>query len=125
LLRKAFVNGARVAVIGPKGLLDELNIVLWTFSSTDFLPHCASEDDLGMIQKSSIVLFSSVCSVPLVGDTLINLSETVPEGFERYARLIEVVTRDDDDKRKARGRWRRYAEMGIPLVRYEVQGVAV
>jgi DNA polymerase-3 subunit chi len=125
LLRKAFVNGARVAVIGPKGLLDELNIVLWTFSSTDFLPHCASNDGLGMIQKSPIVLFSSVCSAPLVGDTLINLSEAVPEGFDRYARLIEVVTRDDDDRRKARGRWRRYAEMGISLVRHEAQGAAV
>ncbi len=124
LLRKAFVNGAKVVVVGPKGLLDELNSVLWTFSPTDFLPHCASDDDPDMVQKSPIVLLSSVCTVPLVGDTLLNLSEIVPEGFERYARLIEVVTLDDDDRHKARGRWRRYAEMGISLVRHEAQGAA-
>jgi DNA polymerase-3 subunit chi len=54
----------------------------------------------------------------------VNLSHAVPEGFDAFERVIEVVSQDEADKQSARLRWKHYAERGLDIVRHDLQAAA-
>ena len=53
-------------------------------------------------------------------EVLLNLGHEPPAGFESFARLIEIVSTEDNDRAAARGRWKHYASRGYSIVRHEV-----
>ena len=121
LLRKAASAGKKVVATGAPALLRELDMALWTFSPLDFLPHCRIEEaSAGVLHNSPIVLAPSVSGVPHL-EVLVNLGDTVPDGFEGFERVIEVVTTDEADRVIARQRWKHYAAGGHPIVRHDLQ----
>ena len=101
LLRKAVGTGARVMVTGEAATLRELDVALWTFAPLEFLPHCDGQATPATLAASPVVLAESVRSAPHQ-QVLVNLGGTVPEGFERFERLIEVVTEQEQDRLEAR-----------------------
>jgi len=120
LLRKAAAAGARVAVTGEPRLLGELDVALWTFSPLEFVPHCHAEAATpAVLAASPVVLAPSARSAPHQ-QVLVNLGEPVPDGFERFERLIEVVTQDEDDRQQARRRWKHYADRGYAITRHDL-----
>jgi len=120
LLRKAFASGARVAVTGEATLLRELDVALWTFSPLEFVPHChVSATGSGVLDASAVVLVDSPQQAPH-HQVLVNLGDAVPEGFERFERLIEVVTPDPEDRQRARTRWKHYADRGYAITRHDL-----
>lgn len=120
LLRKAAAKGAKVTVVGDAPVLRELDTLLWTFSAVDFVPHCqVAEATPAVLDASPIVLCESARLSP-DHDVLLNLGGDVPEGFERFVRLIETVSLDEDDRVRARGRWRHYASRGYELKREDL-----
>ncbi len=121
VLRKATASGKKVVVTGDPALLRELDTALWTFSALDFLPHCRIEAaSAGMLHNSPIVLAPSVSGVPH-HEVLVNLGDVVPEGFEGFERVIEVVTTDETDRVGARRRWKHYAAGGHPVEHHDLQ----
>ncbi|MGE0329427.1 MAG: DNA polymerase III subunit chi [Ramlibacter sp.] len=114
LLRKAVGKGARLVVTGEGGLLRELDTTLWTFSPLEFVPHCHGQAAPDVLAASPVVLTEAVHDTPH-HQVLVNLGGPVPEGFERFERLIEVVTLDEDDRQAARGRWKHYADRGYAI----------
>lgn len=119
LLRKAVASGAKVVVTGAPGLLRELDTALWTFSALDFVPHCYAGAAAGaVVEASPVVLADTARSAPHQ-QVLVNLGQGVPEGFERYERLIEVVTIEEDDRLQARQRWKHYADRGYAITRHD------
>ena len=44
----------------------------------------------------------------------------MPEGFERFERLIEVVTPDGQDRQLARTRWKHYSGRGYSVDRRDL-----
>jgi DNA polymerase-3 subunit chi len=119
LLRKAVGTGARVMVTGETGTLRELDVALWTFAPLEFLPHCYGEATPVALAASPVVLAESVRSAPHL-QVLVNLGGAVPEGFERFERLIEVVTGQEQDRLDARRRWKHYADRGYAIVRHDL-----
>ena len=119
LLRKAVATGARVMVTGETGTLRELDVALWTFAALEFLPHCYGEATPVALAASPVVLAESVRSAPHQ-QVLVNLGGAVPEGFERFERLIEVVTEAEGDRLDARRRWKHYADRGYAIKRHDV-----
>jgi DNA polymerase-3 subunit chi len=119
LLRKASRQGAKVAVTAEAPLLRELDTVLWTFEPLEFVPHCAANAPANMLDATPIVLCDSGRASPH-HDVLVNLGADVPDGFERFERLIEVVTLDEDDRVRARGRWQHYRSRGYELKRVDL-----
>ena len=98
LLRKATGAGARVVVTGEPQTLRALDGDLWTFSPLDFVAHCdQSTAPAGMLEASPVVLAASARAAPHQ-QVLVNLGERVPEGFESFERLIEVVSQDEADR---------------------------
>ena len=119
LLRKAVGTGARVMVTGDSSTLRELDIALWTFAPLEFLVHCNGQATAATLAASPVVLAESVRTAPHQ-QVLVNLGGTVPEGFERFERLIEVVTGQEQDRLDARERWKHYADRGYAIRKHDV-----
>lgn len=119
LLRKAVASGARVVVTAEPPALQQLDVALWTFSALEFVPHCTAQAAPDVLACSPVVL-TRVPSAAQHHRVLVNLSDDVPDGFERFERLIEVVSGDDADRQAARRRWKHYADRGYAIVRHDV-----
>lgn len=120
LLRKAVASKAKVVVIGAPDVLRRLDQELWTFSALDFVPHCTANSAEAILSASPVVLTATAGNAPHQ-QVLLNLGEEVPDGFERFERLIEVVTLDDGDRHVARERWRHYAVRGYAIDRKDLE----
>ncbi len=119
LLRKAVAGGARVIVTGSPETLVQLDQNLWTFGATEFVPHCRLESDATVVQKSPVLLASSVRSAPFQS-ILVNVGDVIPDGVDRFERVIEIVSLDEEDRRMARQRWKHYTGAGFKLVKHEI-----
>ena len=119
LLRKAYRSGANAVVTAEPELLLQLDQLLWSYSGTEFLPHCRSHSPATTMAVTSIVLAEQLDVCPS-GSVLINLSQQVPGGFERFKRFIEVASSSEDDRLAARGRWKHYRDRGYALKRHEL-----
>ena len=51
---------------------------------------------------------------------LVNLGDGVPEGFERFERMVEVVGGGEEDRASARDRWKHYASRGYAITRHDL-----
>ena len=119
LLRKAVAADAQLVVVGPPDQLDRLDSDLWTFSATDFVPHCRAQAEPELVAASPVVLATQTEGLPL-RQVLVNLGVDVPAGFERFERVIEVVGLADADRQLARTRWRHYADRGYAMTRHDL-----
>jgi len=120
LLRKATGAGSKVVVTGESQQLRTLDTELWTFSALEFIPHChAASADAQVLAASPVVLADTPRGAPHQ-EVLVNLGEGVPDGFERFERLIEVVSQDDGDRQRARARWKHYADRGYAIQRHDL-----
>ncbi len=135
LLRKAVNAGARVVVAGEAQALGQLDAALWTFSALDFIPHCFDDAGAGMVAASPVVLglmpakatqatqgtqsTQAAANAPH-GQVLLNLGAQVPDGFERFQRLIDVVGTGEEDRLVARDRWKHYASRGYAITRHDL-----
>jgi DNA polymerase III subunit chi len=123
LLRKAYRSGAKAVVTAEPDVLQQLDQLLWSYSSTEFLPHCKSDSSPLTVAATPILLADQLNSHP-AGSVLINLGQQVPAGFERFERFIEVASNIDTDRLAARDRWKHYRDRGYSLKRHEGQPAA-
>ena len=119
LLRKAVGSGAKVVVTGPPDTLRELDALLWTFSATDFVPHCLADSEAHVVAASPVVLATSIASTAHQ-QVLLNLGRLVPEGFDRFERVIELVGQDEQQRQLARARWKQYTDRGYAITRHDL-----
>jgi DNA polymerase-3 subunit chi len=119
LLRKAVGSGAKLIVTGADDTLQQLDQLLWTFSATEFVSHCCEQAGSSVLRRSPVLLAESLQSVPF-HDVLVNLGKPVPNSFKRFARVVEVVGKDDDDRHFARQRWKLYSTSGFKLIRHDL-----
>lgn len=122
LLRKAWNQGTQVVVTGDPDVLRDLDVSLWTFSALDFVPHCHGASG-PMAARTPVVLSEGLEQVPH-HDVLVNLGAAVPEGFERFERLIEVVGTEGEDLQRGRARWKHYASRGYALKQHDLAEAA-
>ncbi len=117
LLRKAASRGAKV-VVHAAGADDAaaLDRALWTFDALAFVPHARAGSRAPA--ATPIWIVERLADAPH-HEVLLNLSPQVADGFETFARLIEVV--GHDDAAAGRARWRHYAARGYPIVHHAVR----
>jgi DNA polymerase III subunit chi len=126
VLRKALRIGARdaaapmagVAVTGPASVLARFDRALWSFEALEFIPHVLLPADAPpdrRRQRTPVWLVEraeQAAHLPL----LLHLGDDPAEGFESFARLIEVVSTDSAEREAARARWKHYKSR-----RYEIR----
>lgn len=123
LLRKAAASEARVLVTADDTTLLQLDQLLWTFSGTDFVPHCLSEAPTQVLENTPIVLTPNP-QAHATQTILLNLGADLPTGFTQFGRIIEIVSEEMNDKQQARSRWKRYASAGCALSSHDLQATA-
>lgn len=123
LARKTLRNGVRLVMAAPADTLAQLDDMLWNMLAQDFVAHCRADADQELLQASPIVLAMDVRAAPHQ-EMLLNLGGTVPQGFDRFDRLVEVVSRGDAaDRSEARARWRHYTACGYAIQRHDLDDV--
>lgn len=121
LLRKALRQGVRVAVTGSASTLAELDRALWVFEAEEFLPHARlREGQPTSAQARAPVWLIDDAAQGTAMPVLVNLGMPVTAAFERYPRVIEIVSDEEDERSAGRQRWRDYVARGCTPAKHEV-----
>ncbi|MBT8092156.1 MAG: DNA polymerase III subunit chi [Gammaproteobacteria bacterium] len=86
--------------------LDEL---LWTFRDGSFVPHALADDT---DSTPAPVTIGCNADIGETRDVLINLCDEVPAFADKFARVAELVTSDDECRRLSRQRFVEYRGKG-------------
>ncbi|HEX5091309.1 MAG TPA: DNA polymerase III subunit chi [Burkholderiales bacterium] len=120
LAGKAAARGARLLIYAPEAeARQRIDRLLWTWPATGFVPHCGAQDALA--PETPVLLDGATDAAPGC-EVLLNLSAEAPPAFERFERLLEVVGPDDEDRQRARLRYRFYRERGYRIDDHDLGG---
>lgn len=106
LIGKAYPGETRIAVVGPRSALAELDARIWHKPAGRFLPH-GIDDSAAPIRL--------VEQAPDEAGLLINLDPAAPLPAGRYERVLELVPDDDAAKPRLRQRWKDWQAAGAEL----------
>lgn len=121
LLRKVVGAGMGAVVLGEKHVLDALDIGLWAVGATDFVTHAAQNAPQGQVRRARVLLATELPENVGGRDVLVNLHPQWPANLKPFARVVEVVSAQGDDRDSARAKWRQYAAAGHAIVRHDLQ----
>ena len=117
LARKAYgARGKLVLLAEDAAQAAALDAALWTLSETDFLPHVRAGDPLAG-QTPIIVADSGQAEFPHY-EMLVNLSRTTPANLDRFERVFEIISTDEDDAAAGRKRYAAYKQQSYPLTHF-------
>jgi DNA polymerase-3 subunit chi len=114
-----------IVMVGEKADLKKLDELLWTFSSTDFLPHCFIDDEVAV---DTPILLTDDFSSPALdqvphADVMIHLGMRMPQDVPglvaRFPRIVEVVTVNEVERLAGRERYKAYRELGHELHNFD------
>ena len=110
---KAYARGLKVlAYCADAEAGQQFSRMLWTAPPVSFVPHCAPADRLAAVTP---VIVDHEGSSLLHDEVLINLRAEWPPFFSRFARLIEIVSLDEEDRGHARARFKFYRDRGYAI----------
>ena len=114
-----------IVMVAEKADLKRLDELLWTFSKTDFLPHCYGDHETAF--ETPIVLVDDTASLALANlphaDVLIHMGMRMPSDVtalvNRFPRIVEVVTVNEAERLAGRERYKAYRELGHELHNFD------
>ena len=113
LAATAFERSSQLVVYSPqREVLADFDRSLWTFQATRFVPHVFAES--GLAAETPVLLATSGDALPH-HDVLLNLGDEWPPFFASFERLLEIVSADEADKERARGRYAFYRKRGYDI----------
>lgn len=119
-IRKAMRHEARVTVVAPLERLRQLSARLWKFGGHEFLAHAVQGDDAELLALAPVLLLETAHD-STHHEVLLNLGGEVPQGFEAFSKVVEVVSSfDEQDRALARVRWRSYQGAGHAIERFDL-----
>ena len=117
LVRKARSAQHKVVLMtDDASQLAELDAAMWTFSATDFLPHVAASDALA--RQTPVLLTDNDAAELPHRELLINLSRRTPATLDQFARVIEIISSDEEDAAAGRKRYSAYKQQAYPLTHF-------
>ncbi|HET7159494.1 MAG TPA: DNA polymerase III subunit chi [Burkholderiales bacterium] len=121
---KAYSVGRRTLVFCPDAeVATRIDRMLWTTPATGFIPHCASASPLASVTPI-IIDHSDSGAEPACDQVLLNLRPEWPPFFGRFERLIEIVSMDDEDRQRARERFKFYRDRGYEIRTHDLNETA-
>lgn len=127
-LRRAQDAGASVVVCADPATLDRLDQALWTFEPLSFVAHLRLRP--GVAVREAVAARTRIRLAETPGDAapgvvLMNLGPEIAEPWQRFDRVVEIVSQDSEDAAAGRRRWRHYSQHpGIELVHHTRAGAA-
>ena len=121
LTEKAYLKNLKVLVLSDT-LQDAqaLDDLLWTFNERSFVPHklCADESS---VDPATPVHLTAAPSALAAADLLINLAQRLPEQFQGYTRIAEIIDADEECRRLGRERFKVYRDLKLPLETHQIE----
>lgn len=120
LCAKAVQQGLRVIVYTPdQSLIEKFDQLLWTFSTTSFIPHCRNDDEVSLVEQTPVILSNRI-EADTTFDVLLNLHHQPPPCYTEFKKIIEITDTSDEDKSAARERYRCYKNAGFDIHHYRL-----
>jgi DNA polymerase-3 subunit chi len=116
--RKQYLAGQPLVVYcADAARLSAFDRLLWAFDDISFVPHVLATDSLA---AETPVLLTAADPAPMAASAgperpapwLLNLDNACPPNYQAFARILEIVSADGDDRPAARERWRTYLAQG-------------
>lgn len=126
LVRKAWRSGHRVVVTGESADLARLDQLLWTFEPGEFIPHLRLRPGSALavrMARTPVWLADRPADAP-PREVLVNLGPAMVSESPAFARVFELVGRDEDDAAAGRQRWRQHRAAGLEPRLHSVDGAA-
>jgi DNA polymerase III subunit chi len=120
LTAKAYLSELSVVILSESDadarIGDEL---LWTFNDQAFVPHQIGHDAASMDSSTPVHV---VYTLEHVGNTdlLVNLSDRLPSGLTRFARIAEIVDSDPQRRQLGRERFKVYRDQKLALQTHQL-----
>jgi DNA polymerase-3 subunit chi len=123
LAERAYLQDLKVVILqdnlSDAKALDEL---LWTFDERSFVPH-QIVPETGIDAATPVHLTVESATMP-AADLLLNLTDRLPSGWERYARVAEIIDTDEERRRLGRERFKAYRDQKVTLDTHQLDGSA-
>jgi DNA polymerase III subunit chi len=115
LISGAWAKRKAMLVYAPdQPVADSVDRLLWTRDQLSFIPHCRADSPLA---AETPILIADRLEQVAQTERLMNLSNEIPNAYQRFQSLIEVVGQEEEERQAARERVRFYKEQGCD-VRY-------
>lgn len=111
-----------MVVTAPKDVLARFDRQLWVFEPLDFIPHVyarTGQVPAERLRDTPVWLSEQVSDAPH-REVLLNLGDELVDGFESFARVIELVSQEGADRQAGRIRWKHYSDRGYEIARHDV-----
>ena len=113
LAAKAYALGNKVVTLcADAETAQRIDRMLWLAPATGFVPHCEATSPLAAVTP---IVIDHGGAEPVHDQVLMNLRDEWPAYFSRFERLVEIVTDDEEDKRRARERYKFYRDRGYEI----------
>lgn len=120
LVSKAWQGGNRIYIhtINREDavMLDDL---LWTYNDISFVPHSFVEQTK---EEQTSISIGWTGKLPDDQQVMVNLSENIPDFARKFERIVEIVAGDEEQRGKARQRYRDYRDQGYELHDHKIEG---
>jgi len=117
LARKALGAGGKLVLLAEDaGQASALDGALWTLSDTDFLPHVMAGDALAPLTPI-IISVDADAAFPHY-DIAGQPRRATPAGLDRFARVFEIISKDEEDAAAGRKRYVAYKQQSYPLTHF-------
>ena len=121
---KAYLRDLRVVIVNDSPadarVLDDL---LWTFNERSFIPHQICLESLAPDPATPVYLTAPPAAMP-PADLLVNLTARLPEHWELYPRIAEIIDAGEERRRLGRERFKSYRDLKVPLETHQLGDTA-
>ena len=119
LAGKAVKQGSRMVIYAPDAeVASRLDALMWTWPAIGFVPHVKARSPLAA--ETPVLIAAGEETAAAECELLLNLGAECPPHFERFSRLFEVVSVDEQDKARGRSRYRFYQERGYKIASHDL-----
>ena len=120
LTEKAYLRDMRVVILNDSAAdaraLDDL---LWTFNDRSFIPHQLCTNEQAPDPATKVYLTALPAAAP-PADLLVNLTDRLPEQWQRFARIAEIIDAGEERRRLGRERFKSYRDLKVALETHQL-----
>lgn len=101
-------------------IAESYNKLLWTYKDISFVPHEMADHD-NIYDNSCPIIIGWDNNPPEQTEVLINLASNIPSHADKFARIIEIVSGDHDQKQQSRDKYRIYRDNEYDLKNHTIE----
>ncbi|MBW0454494.1 MAG: DNA polymerase III subunit chi [Candidatus Kinetoplastibacterium crithidii] len=118
IIKGIYMTSSIIIYCEEKTTAHKIDKLLWSFDETSFIPHSIS-DSYNKNNTRIIITTKDLFELKYIDKTnknylsyIVNLSNNYPQHYDQFDHLIEIVSEDENDRARARLKWKFYKQNG-------------